>query len=147
MTYVAVYVDDMLLFGQTMAEIDEIKRIIAQRFDIDDRGEVEFILGMKVERNRRERTIKIHHQRYVEQIVTKYGLKGSTCRFGKPLPQGFVIAQEEPCEVSHQTYQSAIGSLMYFAHWSRQLSQSFRSDGEWSMARSSTCVVLFKHDP
>jgi hypothetical protein len=25
MTYVAVYVDDMLLFGQTMAEIDEIK--------------------------------------------------------------------------------------------------------------------------
>jgi hypothetical protein len=30
-----------------------------------------------------------------------------------------LIAQEEPCEVSHQTYQSAIGSLMYLAHWSR----------------------------
>jgi hypothetical protein len=87
-------------------------------------------------------TIKIHHQRCVEQIVTKYGLKGSSCCFGKPLPQGFVIAQSEPCEVSHQTYQSLIGRLMYLAHWKTRyylcLSQSLRSDGEWSMAGSST---------
>jgi hypothetical protein len=63
--YIAVYVDDMLIIAKYLSDVQEIKRILSTRFDLDDRREVDFILGMKVVRDRRNKVIRLHHARYI----------------------------------------------------------------------------------
>jgi hypothetical protein len=122
--YVAVYVDDMLLFAQLRQEIDDIKGILQSQFEIDDRGEVDFILGMKVIRDRNNKTIRISHHRYISDLLERVGFEGSKSSCGTPLPAGYQFNAEDKSvreeeAVRANEFRSVIGSLMYLAHWSR----------------------------
>ena len=50
--YVALYVDDMLLVGNNMDLIKEVKHQLSSKFDIKDLGPTHFILGMDIKRDR-----------------------------------------------------------------------------------------------
>jgi hypothetical protein len=74
--YIAVYVDDMLLFAKLLMDISSVKEILSQQFGLGDRQEVDFILGMKITRDREKKTIQISHDRYVTDLIEKCGLEG-----------------------------------------------------------------------
>ena len=93
--FVAVYVDDMLLFAKTKEIIMVIKDLLRNKFTVDDRGEVDFILGMKVERDRASRRIKIHHQRYIQELLVQFNLDRSKSASGVPIPPGFKFHSRE----------------------------------------------------
>jgi hypothetical protein len=46
--YVGLYVDDMLLIGNTMNEIKEVKKQISSKIDMKDLGAINFIQGMEI---------------------------------------------------------------------------------------------------
>jgi hypothetical protein len=48
--YVALYVDDMLLIGNTMDTIKEVKKKLSSNFNMKDLDVVNFILGMEIKR-------------------------------------------------------------------------------------------------
>jgi hypothetical protein len=50
--YVALYVDDMLLLGNNMNTIKEVKKQLSSKFDMKDIGATNFILGMEIKRDR-----------------------------------------------------------------------------------------------
>jgi hypothetical protein len=58
-TVIALYVDDLLLLSNCMTDLVDIKRRLSDRFEMKDLSEVRFILGIKVERDRRTRTLWI----------------------------------------------------------------------------------------
>ena len=47
---VAVYVDDLVITGANIADIDQLKEALKQSFDMSDLGEVKNLLGMQIER-------------------------------------------------------------------------------------------------
>jgi hypothetical protein len=50
--YVVLYVDDMLLVGNNMDVIKEVKSQLSSKFDMKDLGVANFILGMEIKRDR-----------------------------------------------------------------------------------------------
>jgi hypothetical protein len=49
--YVALYVDDMLLIGNNMDAIKEVKKQLSSKFDMKDLGATNFIMGMEIKRD------------------------------------------------------------------------------------------------
>ena len=46
--YIGVYVDDIVLAGRDEARIQEVKQMLARKFDIKDLGRLTYFLGMSV---------------------------------------------------------------------------------------------------
>ena len=49
--YVVLYADDMLLVGNNMDVIKEVKSQLSSKFDMKDLGSANFILGMEIKRD------------------------------------------------------------------------------------------------
>ena len=71
-TIIAVYVDDILIFGHDHELITNFKTDLNVKFKIEDLGQVKNILGMEVERNRENRTLKLTQRKYIEKLLTKF---------------------------------------------------------------------------
>jgi hypothetical protein len=55
--YVALYVDEMLLIGNNMNRINEVKKKLSSKFDLKHLGATNFILGMEIKRDQAARNI------------------------------------------------------------------------------------------
>jgi hypothetical protein len=55
--YVSLYVDDILLIGNNMDVIKEVKKNLSSKFDMKYLGAANFILGMDIKRDRPTRKI------------------------------------------------------------------------------------------
>jgi hypothetical protein len=49
--YVALYIDDMLLIGNTMDAIKDMNKKLSSKFDMKDLGATNFIMGMDIKRD------------------------------------------------------------------------------------------------
>jgi hypothetical protein len=67
--YVALYVDDMLLIGNNMDTIKEVKKKLSSKFDMKDLGATNFIMGMDIKRDRVARNIWLNQMKYIETIL------------------------------------------------------------------------------
>ncbi|GMF18375.1 unnamed protein product [Phytophthora fragariaefolia] len=70
--YIAVYVDDPLIIAPTISLVCRINSALKQRFSMADLGEVKYILGWSIERDREARTIFIHQQKYATNVLDKF---------------------------------------------------------------------------
>jgi hypothetical protein len=55
--YVVLYVDDMLLVGNNMDVIKEVKSQLSSKFEMKDLGAANFILGMEIKRDHANRKL------------------------------------------------------------------------------------------
>lgn len=115
----AVYVDDMLIAGSSMAEINRLKQQLAESFEMKDLGPAKQILGMRILRNRSEGILKLSQEKYIHKLLDRFYLEdaktrntplGSHLKFSK---EQSLQTDEEKCYMSRVPYASAVGSLMY----------------------------------
>lgn len=59
LVFIPLYVDDLILVAPNMELINQMKQMFCERFEMKDLGELHYILGWEVTRNRSERTIFI----------------------------------------------------------------------------------------
>lgn len=112
----AIYVDDMLWFSNNSEMLKKEKDMIAERFKVDDLGEVKYVLGMVIERNRKTRTLSISQPKYLEGILKRFGM--DQCKpVTTPMETGmkFESLSKDETPVETQRYQMAIGCLTYAA--------------------------------
>ena len=62
---IALYVDNMLIFGTSLSVVHNTKRFLASQFDMKDMGEAKVILGVKI--TRMGDSIMQTHEHYVEK--------------------------------------------------------------------------------
>jgi hypothetical protein len=117
--YVVLYVDDMLLVGNNMDVIKEVKSQLSSKFDMKDLGAANFIFGMEIKRDRANRKLWLNQRKYVETILQRFNMHGSK-PVKVPIPIGVKLSidqcpktQEEEEDMSHVPYASAVDSLMY----------------------------------
>jgi hypothetical protein len=67
--YEVLYVDDMLLVGNNMDVIKEVKSQLSSKFDMKDLGATNFILGMEIKRDCANKKIWLNQRKYVETIL------------------------------------------------------------------------------
>ncbi|OJT02864.1 Retrovirus-related Pol polyprotein from transposon TNT 1-94, partial [Trametes pubescens] len=72
---IVVHVDDLTVVTATVALVVEVKAKLREAFDISDKGEIHFILGFAVLRDRSNRRLSLSQTAYIESIVRRFGLE------------------------------------------------------------------------
>ena len=73
--YVVLYANNMLLVGNNMEVIKEVKMQPSSKFDMKDLGASNFILGMEIKINCRDRKLWLNKRKYVETILYMFNMK------------------------------------------------------------------------
>ncbi|KAJ9545177.1 hypothetical protein OSB04_024884 [Centaurea solstitialis] len=118
-TFLVLYVDDILLIGNDVPTLQSVKSWLSKCFQMKDLGEAAYILGIKIYRNRSKRLIGLSQSTYIDKIQKKFRMDESKKGF-IPMQHGIVLSKTQ-CPVSSQDqdkmksvpYASAIGSIMY----------------------------------
>ncbi|KAJ9540834.1 LOW QUALITY PROTEIN: hypothetical protein OSB04_027340 [Centaurea solstitialis] len=118
-TFLVLYVDDILLIGNDVPTLQSVKSWLSKCFQMKDLGEAAYILGIKIYRNRSKRLIGLSQSTYIDKILKKFRMDESNKGF-IPMQHGIVLSKTQ-CPVSSQDqdkmksvpYASAIGSIMY----------------------------------
>ncbi|KAJ4176414.1 hypothetical protein NW755_14952 [Fusarium falciforme] len=114
-TFIAVYVDDLLIAGPSKDEIVAVKQALCNKFKMADLGPCKYYLGMPLRRDRANRSISLSQITYLEKILRHFGMDQcapnatpvATSKFGEPDPD------YKATDKLKQWYAKAIGSLMY----------------------------------
>ena len=114
-----LFVDDMQVGYHKidLVEWSALKAQLVRRFNTKDMGASTWILGMRITRNRKARTITLDQELYVTKALQRYGMQA--CRMSStPEAVGTVTgcSEEElnaPAEL--HLFQEIVGTLMYAA--------------------------------
>ena len=67
---ISLYVDDILVAGSDLNEVERIKQQFTEHYEMKDLGELNYYLGMKVTRSKEY--IKLDQSGYIREILEKY---------------------------------------------------------------------------
>ena len=116
-----VHVDDCTFTGSSAKLIFAYKKKINDCYALTDLGPISWLLGIKITRNREERTISLSQSSYIDSILERYGLKDAK-PYATPMVPGVTYSRRDspstPTEAHRMRrvpYREAIGSLMYAA--------------------------------
>lgn len=111
---VAVYVDDLTIFASDLHDLLNLKSALAKRFKMEDMGEISFLLGLQITRDRSKRQITIGQQKYVNDMIHKFNLNGMRPSRVPMDPNLHLTLDGQPLDAPGiKEYQSIIGTLMY----------------------------------
>ncbi|CAL1387753.1 unnamed protein product [Linum trigynum] len=108
---VSLYVDDLMYTSSSSELIEEFKKSMQEEFEMTDLGRMKYFLGVEVHQSKAG--IFINQQKYVKEVLEKYGL--SACNFVKnPSAPGTKLSKAgDGVQVDATEYKSLIGSLLY----------------------------------
>jgi hypothetical protein len=114
-----LFVDDMQVsyHADDSAEWALLKAQLVQRFNTKDMGASTWILGMRITRSRKARTITLDQELYVTKALQRYGMQA--CKMAStPEAVGAVTGcseEELSAPAEQHLFQEIVGTLMYAA--------------------------------
>ncbi|KAJ9566025.1 LOW QUALITY PROTEIN: hypothetical protein OSB04_001991 [Centaurea solstitialis] len=72
-TFLVLYVDDILLIGNDVQTLQRVKTWLGKCFQMKDLGEAAYILGIKIYRNRSRQLIGLSQSTYIDKILSDSG--------------------------------------------------------------------------
>ncbi|GJV78681.1 retrotransposon protein, putative, ty1-copia subclass [Tanacetum coccineum] len=76
-TFLILYVDDMLIMGNHIPMLQDVKSYLKRCFAIKDLGEAAYILGIKIYRDRSRRLIGLCESAYIDKILKRFHMENS----------------------------------------------------------------------
>ena len=111
----AVHTDDITMLGSDIDAIKKAKAKLGKYFTITDLGEAKQVVGLELERNLEEGTLKLSQTQYIQRTLEKFGMADSHL-VSTPLdPNVKLIKLLDMEHYDIPDYRSAISSLMYMA--------------------------------
>ena len=119
---IAIYVDDLLIIGPDMSQINDLKEEPRIQFSMKDLGPVSYYLDMQITRDRPNYTVYVSQSTYVRNLIKELGM--NTCNPCKiPMETGLQLTKADDDHKADQElkqgYQMIIGSLMWAACMTR----------------------------
>ncbi|KAL0401954.1 UNVERIFIED_CONTAM: Copia protein [Sesamum latifolium] len=74
-TYLVLYVDDILLIGNDVKMLGDIKAWLSTQFSMKDMGEASYILGIKIYRDRSRRMLGLTQSSYIEKVLKRFRME------------------------------------------------------------------------
>ncbi len=108
---IVIYVDDLIITGDSDADIFDLKKVLKQKFEMKDLGELRYFLGIEVIQSLKG--IWLLQRQYALSKLSEYGMTG--CKpISIPLEQNVKLNANEGDHVEDTTmYKRIVGSLIY----------------------------------
>jgi hypothetical protein len=116
---IVVHVDDLMIVTSSIKLIEKVKRILKGEFKISDMGEIHWILGFKVKRNRERQTISLSQATYIRSMLVKYGFENIKPYAAPMDPNQKLSTMDAPqtaqdfAYMRDKPYRESVGSLQY----------------------------------
>ncbi|GJZ51588.1 retrotransposon protein, putative, ty1-copia subclass [Tanacetum coccineum] len=107
--FLVLYVDDILIMGNNVTMLQDVKSWLCKCFSMKDLGEAAYILGIKIIRDRPKRLISLSQSAYFDKILKKFKMENSKL--------GSVPMQEKPDYRKSQGAQTPSEQNPGEVHW------------------------------
>ena len=147
-----LYVDDGILFMKDESKFESTFALLASKFDIEDKGDVEQFLGIKFTRAKDEFHVTQTH--LIDQIIKDVGLHKSTFKCPQTPSSSTVVLQRNENKKSFDgklfNYRSVIGKLNYLEKSSHPdisyaTNQCARFSHDRKQSHAQAVIHLVKH--
>ncbi|KAL0411950.1 UNVERIFIED_CONTAM: Retrovirus-related Pol polyprotein from transposon RE2 [Sesamum latifolium] len=139
--FLLVYVDDILITGTSLSEIEDVKTYLHDLFTVKDIGDARYFLGLEIARAAAR--MYLAQTKYTLDIIKDTGLLRSKA-VSTPFPPGLKLTTNCGAQLQHpDAYRRLVGRLLYLgftrpdiSHSVQQLSQflSHPCEAHWSAA-------------
>jgi len=121
---IVIYVDDLIITGDSDADIFDLKKLLKQKFKMKDLGELCYFLGIEVIQS--PKGIWLLQKQYALNKLSKCGM--TSCKpISIPLEQNVKLSADEGDLVEDTTmYRRIVGSLIYMTITRPDLSYAVR---------------------
>ena len=117
--FLILYVDDILLIGNDVGNLSSVKLWLSQQFDMKDLGEANYVLGIRIFRDRKNRMLALSQASYIDTIIERFAMQEAK-KGSQPSIAGMTLSlddcpktMEDRERMSKVPYALAVGSLMY----------------------------------
>ncbi|GKC95306.1 retrotransposon protein, putative, ty1-copia subclass, partial [Tanacetum coccineum] len=124
-TFLILYVDNILIMGNNIPMLQDVKSYLGRCFAMKDLGEAAYILGIKIYRDRSKRLICLCQSAYIEKILKRFYMENFKSGM-IPMQEKLKISKSQgastPAEIQcmqNIPYASAVGSIMYAVRYTR----------------------------
>ncbi|MCO5601485.1 hypothetical protein L7F22_055606 [Adiantum nelumboides] len=114
-----LYVDDMLIAGKSIDEINQLKKMLSTQFSMKDLGAANLFLGMRIKRDKQRGILELSQEKYIQKFLQRFSMQGGKS-LSTPMQAYIKLGKEdspmtdaEREEMAKVPYSSAVGSLMY----------------------------------
>ncbi|GJZ75715.1 retrotransposon protein, putative, ty1-copia subclass [Tanacetum coccineum] len=118
-TFLILYVDDIIIMGNHIPSLQSVNSYLGKCFSMYDLGEATFILGIKINRDRSKRLIRLSQSAYMDKILNRFRMDTSKCGF-IPMQERLDLNKiqgastlEEVKRMQNVPYASVVGSIIY----------------------------------
>ncbi|KAI3524132.1 hypothetical protein L1887_02784 [Cichorium endivia] len=118
-TFLVLYVDDILLMGNDIPTLQDVKSWLGKCFAMKDLGEAAYILGIRILRDRKKRLIGLSQSTYLEKVLKRFSMENSK-KGELPIQSNAKLSKtqspstdEEIADMSRVPYALAVGSIMH----------------------------------
>ncbi|KAF0724104.1 hypothetical protein Ae201684_017155 [Aphanomyces euteiches] len=117
-TYLAVYVDDIVIATGCKKTLLAVRQHLTHTFEMTDKGELAFLLGMRIQRDRGVCTVKISQSTFVDELLVNFLIQDCDT---VPTPQVQGLPADAAVSDKHDNlpYRSLTGALQYLVSATR----------------------------
>ncbi|RVW83231.1 Retrovirus-related Pol polyprotein from transposon RE1 [Vitis vinifera] len=141
MAILIVYVDDIILSGNDMEELQNLKKYLSEEFEVKDLGNLKYFLGMEVARSRKG--IVVSQRKYILDLLKETGMLG--CKpIDTPMDsQKKLGIEKESTPVDRGRYQRLVGRLIYLSHTRLDIGFAVSAGKVYSSERQRTVTLKY----
>jgi hypothetical protein len=116
-----VHVDDLTIVMSGKVLMDEVKKKLRTELEVMDLGEIHWLLGIEIRRDRENRSIMLSQKSYIDSIIKCFGLEDAKPLASPMEPSAHLTNTQCPAtsreigDMRDVPYREAVGSLMYAA--------------------------------
>ena len=74
MVFLVLFVDNILLIGNDVGNLSSVKLWLSQQFDMKDLGEANYVLGIRIFRDRKNRMLALSQASYIDTIIERFAM-------------------------------------------------------------------------
>ncbi|KAE8721332.1 hypothetical protein F3Y22_tig00016212pilonHSYRG00019 [Hibiscus syriacus] len=112
--YLLVYVTDIIITGHSSVVVDEVVRLLSDKFSLKDLGKLSYFLGIEVKRT--NEYLALSQKKFFMELLEKANMLKATAT-PTPMVQGTKLRCDdgEPIADAHY-YHNIVGGLLYVCH-------------------------------
>ncbi|CAM9720812.1 unnamed protein product, partial [Heterosigma akashiwo] len=147
---ISVYVDDIVLASSDKSELSRIMKAISLGYDVSDMGEIESILGIKVQRDRAARTITLSQHNFIEEACEKFQVR-SYEPVTNPVNIGIDVnintdTSRRLSTFEAKKFRSLVGTVNWLALWTfPEVAYSIHTLSKRFTSPSANCLAASYH--